>query len=59
VRITLVRHATLVVEIAGRLLLVDPMLDDAGTRKTFFNAPDAVFRGSLQITGLLVFRVFG
>lgn len=36
-RITLVRHATLVVEIAGRLLLVDPMLDDAGTRPPIEN----------------------
>jgi len=32
VRITLVRNATLIVEVAGRRLLVDPMLDDAGAR---------------------------
>ena len=31
-RLTLVRNATVVVELAGRRLLVDPMLDDAGTR---------------------------
>ena len=31
-RITLVRNATLVLELAGRRLVVDPMLDDAGTR---------------------------
>ena len=31
-RITLVRNATLIVEVAGRRLLVDPMLDDAGAR---------------------------
>jgi L-ascorbate metabolism protein UlaG (beta-lactamase superfamily) len=32
VRITLVRSATLILEIVGRRLLVDPMLDDAGAR---------------------------
>lgn len=31
-RLTLVRNATVVVEIAGRRVLVDPMLDDAGAR---------------------------
>ena len=31
-RITLVRNATLLVELAGRRLLVDPMLDEAGVR---------------------------
>jgi L-ascorbate metabolism protein UlaG (beta-lactamase superfamily) len=30
--VRLIRHATLRVEIAGRVLLVDPMLDDAGAR---------------------------
>jgi len=32
VRITLVRNATLIIEIAGKRLLVDPMLDDVGAR---------------------------
>jgi L-ascorbate metabolism protein UlaG (beta-lactamase superfamily) len=32
VRVRLVRHATLRVEVAGRVLLVDPMLDDVGAR---------------------------
>jgi L-ascorbate metabolism protein UlaG (beta-lactamase superfamily) len=32
VRITLVRSATVIVEIAGRRILVDPMLDDVGAR---------------------------
>jgi L-ascorbate metabolism protein UlaG (beta-lactamase superfamily) len=32
VRITLVRNATVLVEIGGKRLLVDPMLDDAGAR---------------------------
>jgi L-ascorbate metabolism protein UlaG (beta-lactamase superfamily) len=32
VRLTLVRNATLIVELAGKRLLVDPMLDDAGSR---------------------------
>jgi L-ascorbate metabolism protein UlaG (beta-lactamase superfamily) len=32
VRITLVRSATLIVELAGRRILVDPMLDDVGAR---------------------------
>ena len=31
-RLTLVRNATLIVELAGKRLLVDPMLDDAGAR---------------------------
>ena len=31
-RITLVRNATLIIEIAGKRLLVDPMLDDVGAR---------------------------
>ncbi len=31
-RLTLVRSATVIVEIAGRRILVDPMLDDAGAR---------------------------
>jgi len=32
VRITLVRSATLIVELAGKRILVDPMLDDMGAR---------------------------
>lgn len=31
-RLTLIRHATLLVEMAGRRLMVDPMLDAAGAR---------------------------
>lgn len=31
-RITLVRNATLIVELAGKRILVDPMLDDVGAR---------------------------
>lgn len=41
-RITLVRHATLVVELAGRRLLVDPMLDDAGARPPIENTANAL-----------------
>jgi len=32
VRITLIRSATVIIELAGRRILVDPMLDDAGAR---------------------------
>ena len=32
VRLTLVRNATVILELAGRRLLVDPMLDDVGAR---------------------------
>jgi len=32
VRVTLVRNATVVLELAGKRILVDPMLDDAGAR---------------------------
>ena len=31
-RITLIRNATLIVEVGGKRILVDPMLDDAGSR---------------------------
>lgn len=39
-RLTLVRHATLVVETAGRRLMVDPMLDAAGARGPVRGTPD-------------------
>jgi L-ascorbate metabolism protein UlaG (beta-lactamase superfamily) len=42
VRLTLVRHATLLVEIDGRRLLVDPMLDDAGTSPPIEDTPNQV-----------------
>ncbi len=41
-RITLVRHATLVVELDGRRILVDPMLDDVGARPPVENTPNPV-----------------
>ena len=37
VRITLVRHATLIVELGGRRILVDPMLDEPGARPAVQN----------------------
>jgi L-ascorbate metabolism protein UlaG (beta-lactamase superfamily) len=36
-RLRLIRHATLLVELAGRRLLIDPMLDPAGTRPAVAN----------------------
>lgn len=36
-RLTLVRNATVIVEISGKRILVDPMLDDAGTRPSIEN----------------------
>jgi L-ascorbate metabolism protein UlaG (beta-lactamase superfamily) len=42
VRLTLVRNATLLVEIGGRRILVDPMLDDAGTRPPVENTANPV-----------------
>jgi L-ascorbate metabolism protein UlaG (beta-lactamase superfamily) len=39
-RLRLIRHATLLVEIAGRRLLVDPMLDPAGARPPVANTPN-------------------
>jgi L-ascorbate metabolism protein UlaG (beta-lactamase superfamily) len=39
VRITLVRHATLLVELDGRRLLVDPQLDEQGARPAIDNTP--------------------
>jgi L-ascorbate metabolism protein UlaG (beta-lactamase superfamily) len=40
VRITLVRNATLLVELAGRRILVEPMLDDAGARPPVEDSPN-------------------
>jgi L-ascorbate metabolism protein UlaG (beta-lactamase superfamily) len=40
VRLTLIRHATLVVEIAGRRLMIDPMLDPANARGPVRGTPD-------------------
>jgi L-ascorbate metabolism protein UlaG (beta-lactamase superfamily) len=42
VRVTLVRSATLLVELAGKRLLVDPMLDDAGARPPVANTRSPV-----------------
>jgi L-ascorbate metabolism protein UlaG (beta-lactamase superfamily) len=39
-RVTLVRHATLLLETSGGRVLVDPMLDDAGTRPPIENTPN-------------------
>jgi L-ascorbate metabolism protein UlaG (beta-lactamase superfamily) len=39
-RITLLRHATLIVEFAGRRLMVDPMLDPAGARGPVRGTPN-------------------
>ena len=39
-RLTLVRNATLLLELGGRRLLVDPMLDDAGARPPVEDTPN-------------------
>jgi L-ascorbate metabolism protein UlaG (beta-lactamase superfamily) len=39
-RLTLIRNATMLIEIEGRRLLVDPMLDDAGARPAIENTPN-------------------
>lgn len=39
-RLTLVRNATLLVELAGRRVLVEPMLDGAGARPPVENSPN-------------------
>jgi L-ascorbate metabolism protein UlaG (beta-lactamase superfamily) len=39
-RLRLIRHATLALEYAGKRLLVDPMLDDAGARPAIENSPN-------------------
>jgi L-ascorbate metabolism protein UlaG (beta-lactamase superfamily) len=39
-RMRLIRHATLVIEYAGLLFLVDPMLDDVGARPPIQNSPN-------------------
>ena len=40
--LTLVRSATVIVEIAGKRILVDPMLDDAGARRPIENTANPV-----------------
>jgi L-ascorbate metabolism protein UlaG (beta-lactamase superfamily) len=40
VRLTLVRHATLIIEVAGRRLMLDPMLDPANARGPVRGTPD-------------------
>jgi L-ascorbate metabolism protein UlaG (beta-lactamase superfamily) len=42
VRLTLVRNATLVVELAGKRIVVDPMLDDAGSRPAIDGTRNAI-----------------
>jgi L-ascorbate metabolism protein UlaG (beta-lactamase superfamily) len=42
VRLTLLRSATLILELAGKRLLVDPMLDDAGARPPVENTRNQV-----------------
>jgi L-ascorbate metabolism protein UlaG (beta-lactamase superfamily) len=42
VQLTLVRNATVIVEIAGKRILVDPMLDDAGARPPIDNTANPV-----------------
>jgi len=42
VRLTLVRNATLLFELAGKRLLVDPMLDDAGSRPPVENTANPI-----------------
>ena len=39
-RLTLIRHATLIVETAGHRLMVDPMLDAAGARGPVRGTPE-------------------
>ena len=39
-RLRLIRHATLIVELGGRCVLVDPMLDPAGARPAVANTPN-------------------
>ncbi len=41
-RLTLVRNATLIVELAGKRILVDPMLDDVGARPPIENTANPV-----------------
>lgn len=40
-RLTLIRHATLLVELGGRRILVEPMLDPPGTRPPVEDSPNA------------------
>ena len=49
-RITLVRSATIVVELGGRRILVDPMLDPAGARPAIENTANPVRNPTVELT---------
>lgn len=57
-KITLVRHATVILELAGLRILVDPMLDDAGARPPVENTANPVRNptASLPFPGEAVVR---
>src|SRR5207342_1640376 len=48
-RVTLVRSATIVVELNGRRILVDPMLDPAGARPPIANTANAVGNPTVEL----------
>ena len=48
-RITLVRHATLLLELDGRRLLVDPMLDPRATRPPIEGTPNPVANPTVDL----------
>ena len=48
-RITLVRNATVVLELAGRRILVDPMLDPAGARPPIENTANPVRNPTVEL----------
>jgi L-ascorbate metabolism protein UlaG (beta-lactamase superfamily) len=50
VRLTLVRSATVILELEGRRLLVDPMLDDAGARPPVANTANQVRNPTVPLT---------
>jgi L-ascorbate metabolism protein UlaG (beta-lactamase superfamily) len=48
-RLTLVRNATVILEVQGRRLLVDPMLDDAGARPPIPNTANPVHNPTVPL----------
>jgi L-ascorbate metabolism protein UlaG (beta-lactamase superfamily) len=49
VRITLIRNATVILELSGRRILVDPMLDPAGTRPPIENTANPVPNPTVEL----------
>ena len=60
-RLTLVRNATVIVELGGKRLLVDPMLDDAARREAVMSAVRTAFKPEFlnRLDDVILFEALG